>query len=218
MTTQHPCSDLPGVHARLIVLEGMPGAGKTTAAAELQRRGRQVIGEYTSADGATVAISDHPGAEDDDGHQANWIRKAAQCAAALRTGAVYADRDWLSSLAYAHSAAPADGGELLRRRCAWAASSLQRGSLLLPGTYAVFDLDLQASLQRRSGRLRPGHPWSHPGPLARLRDFYTAPASVLAPVHPGLAAAIDSAARLTLSGHGDPKAILAQLTRLACPS
>jgi predicted ATPase len=218
MTARRRCSEPPGVRARLIVLEGMPGAGKTTVAVALHQQGWQVIGEYTSADGATVAIRDHPGVADDDGHQANWIRKAAQCASALRTGTVYADRDWISSLAYAHSAATADSGELLRRRCAWAYEALNEGVLLLPGAYAIFDLDLQASLQRRSGRLRAGHPWSDPGPLTRLREFYTAPAGVLGPVHPALAAAIAGVPRFTLSGHGHPQAILAQLARLADPS
>ena len=72
MTRQQHCSDPVAVHARLIVLEGMPGAGKTTAAAALQRHGWQVIGEYTGADGTTVALTRHPGVEDDDAHQAIW--------------------------------------------------------------------------------------------------------------------------------------------------
>ena len=113
MIRQQHCSDPVAVHAQLIVLEGMPGAGKTTAAASLQRHGWHVIGEYTGADGTTVALSEHPGVEDDDAHQANWLRKAAQCATALGTGVLYADRDWISSLAYAHSTSAADGGALL---------------------------------------------------------------------------------------------------------
>jgi hypothetical protein len=212
------CSDLSPVHARLIVLDGMPGAGKTTAAARLHQQGWQVIGEYTGADGTTVAVSEHPGVEDDDAHQANWLRKAAQCATALHSGVVYADRDWISSLAYAHSVAAADGGALLRLRCAWAAGCLRDGRLLLPGTYVIFELDPQASLKRRTGRLRPGHPWSEPGPLERLHDFYTAPASVLGIVLPGLADTVADASWLTLSGSDDPQAILRQLTALGYAS
>ncbi|HEY4026414.1 MAG TPA: hypothetical protein VGO86_08280 [Candidatus Dormibacteraeota bacterium] len=41
----------------LIVIEGMPGAGKTSAAAVLERRGHQVVGEY---------VSERPGVEDDE--------------------------------------------------------------------------------------------------------------------------------------------------------
>src|SRR5580704_10495555 len=110
MTRQRHCSDPAAVHARLIVLEGMPGAGKSTAAASLRRDGWQVIGEYTGPDGTTAAVSEHSGVEDDDAHQANWLRKAALCASALRTGVTYADRDWISSLAYAHSTSATDGG------------------------------------------------------------------------------------------------------------
>jgi predicted ATPase len=50
MTRQHRCSNPVAAHAWLIVLEGMPGADKTTAAAALQRQGWPVIGEYTSSD------------------------------------------------------------------------------------------------------------------------------------------------------------------------
>jgi predicted ATPase len=215
MIRQQHCSDPIAVHARLIVLEGMPGAGKTTAATSLQRHGWQVIGEYTGADGTTVAVSEHPGVEDDDAHQENWLRKAAQCASALRAGVVYADRDWISSLAYAHSASAADGGALLRRRCTWAAENLHDGRLLLPSVYVIFDLDPQASLQRRSGRLKPGHPWSQRHPLVRLREFYIAPAAVLGTFHPGLAGTIRDIARLTLSGQDDPNVNLRRLTGLA---
>jgi thymidylate kinase len=215
MMTRQRCSEPGTVHAQLIVLEGMPGAGKTTAAAALRQQGRQVIGEYTDTAGATVAIGEHPRVEDDDAHQANWIRKASQCKTALGTGVVYADRDWISSLAYAYSAAAADSGALLHRRCTWAAESLRDGRLLLPGAYVIFDLDPQASLQRRARRLRPGHPWSYPGPLERLRGFYAAPADALSKTHPGLADTIASVPSLILSGHDNLQASLRQLTALA---
>jgi thymidylate kinase len=215
MTRQHHCSDLAVIHRRLIILEGMPGAGKTTAAARLHRQGWQVIGEYTDQAGTTIAVREHPGIEDDDAHQANWLRKAAQCATALQSGVVYADRDWISSLAYAYSAGAADGGALLRRRCAWAAGCLRDGRLLLPGTYVVFDLDPQASLERRAGRLRAGHPWGQFQPLERLREFYAAPVSVLGAVHPDLASGVAGVSWLTLSCSDDPLAILRRLTALA---
>jgi predicted ATPase len=216
MTTSHPCSDTPRPPARrdrLIVLEGMPGAGKTTAATALAARGMCVLGEYTSDTDETIAISSHPAVSDDDGHQRNWLRKAAQCATRLGgEQTVYADRDWLSSLSYAYATAAADGGSLLRQRASWAASHLRDGSLLLPGTYVIFDLDPATSLRRRSGRLRPGHPWSQPAALLRLRDFYARPDQMLLPVHPALAQALRQPARLDISGTGDPRLALRSLT------
>jgi hypothetical protein len=76
----------PGQRGHLIVLEGMPGAGKTTAAAALEEHGRQVAGEYTDDTGATIAAGDHPPAWDNDAHQQNWLRKTAQCGTWLSRG------------------------------------------------------------------------------------------------------------------------------------
>lgn len=176
---------------RLIVLEGMPGAGKTTLAHALAAGGARVLGEYTTPGGATIPLSGHPSPGDGAAHDANWLRKAAQSAAARREApAVYADRDWLSALGYAYSIADADNGLLLRQRCAWAYNRLHGGELLLPDTYVIFHLVVKTSLGRRSGLLRDDHPWSYPGPLQRLRYFYTRPAQIIATVHPALAAAL----------------------------
>ena len=216
MTPSRPCSE-PGVppvpRGRLIVLEGMPGAGKTTMATALAARGHSVVGEYTSDTEATLAIADHPSISDDDAHQANWLRKAAQCTARLACRpVVYADRDWLSSLSYACTA---DDGELLARRARWAARHLDDGTLLLPDAYAVFDLGPAASLSRRAGRLRPGHPWNQPAALDRLRDFYRDPARALRPACPELAAALSIPERIDLSGRDDPRRVLGRLAGLA---
>jgi predicted ATPase len=218
MTASLPCSDtVPLAVPRdgLIVLEGMPGAGKTTAAGTLAERGLPVLGEYTDNANATIAISAHPPVDDDDAHQQNWLRKTAQCSARLaRGGTVYADRDWLSSLSYAYSTAAADGGTLLWHRAVWAASRLREGSLLLPGIYVVFDLDPATSLDRRASRLRPGHPWNHPGSLRRLRAFYTCPSQALDPIHPGLAQALWQPRRADISGLSDPHQIADRLAEL----
>lgn len=218
MTASLPCSDtvpLAVPQDGLIVLEGMPGAGKTTAAGTLAERGLPVLGEYTDNADATIAISAHPPVDDDDAHQQNWLRKTAQCTARLaRGGTVYADRDWLSSLSYAYSTAAADGGTLLRHRTAWAARRLRDGSLLLPGIYVVFDLDPATSLDRRASRLRPGHPWNHPGSLRRLRDFYTCPSQALDPIHPALAQALRQPRRADISGLSDPHQIADRLAEL----
>jgi hypothetical protein len=126
---------------------------------------------------------------------------SAVCASA--TEARYVDRDWLSSLSYAYSIACADSSALLRQRCSWIASRLHDGDLLLPSIYVMFDIDPRTSLRRRSGRLRPGHPWNRPDALQRLREFYASPSDVLFPIHPGLAMALRLPARLTVSGRED---------------
>ncbi len=218
MTARLPCSDtapLPGPRDGLVVLEGMPGAGKTTAACALGARGLLVLGEYTDNADATIAVALHPPVDDDDAHQQNWLRKTTQCAARLVCGGtVYADRDWLSSLSYAYSVAPADGGALFRYRAAWAASCLREGSLILPQIYVIFDLDPATSLGRRASRLRPGHPWNQPGPLQRLRDFYTCPSQALLPADPGLAQALRQPRRIDISGTAGPGQIAGRLAGL----
>ena len=218
MTASPPCSDtalLPIPRDGLIVLEGMPGAGKTTAACALAEGGLPVLGEYTDNADATIAISMHPPVDDDNAHQQNWLRKTAQCTARLaHDGTVYADRDWLSSLSYAYSTAAADGGAMLRHRAGWAASHLRDGNLLLPGLYVIFDLDPATSLDRRASRLRPGHPWNQPGSLRQLRDFYTCPSRALDPVDPRLAQALRQPRRADISGLTDPHRIADRLAEL----
>jgi predicted ATPase len=219
MTASRPCSDAPPLAAprhRLIVLEGMPGAGKTTAAAALTHLGRAVLGEYTTDADATIAISQHPPTGDDDAHQRNWLRKAAQATIRLaRSRAVYADRDWLSSLSYAYSIAATDDGVLLAQRAAWAAGHLREDSLLLPAIYVIFDLDPATSLHRRVGRLRPGHPWNNPAALSRLRDFYADPSGALHRVHPGIAEVLQQPDQVNISGLSDSHEITEHLAALS---
>ena len=218
-TASKPCSDqfTPDLRAgRLVVLEGMPGAGKTTAASALAELGHAVVGEYTDDASATIAVSAHPDVGDDDAHQRNWLRKAAQCSALLgRHPVVYADRDWLSSLSYAYCTAPDDGGAMLSRRAAWAGRHLSDGSLLLPGAYVIFDLDPETSITRRAGRPRPGHPWNRPQALARLREFYRDPARSLRPASGELADAVAAPARIEISGNDNPPGILRRLVALS---
>jgi hypothetical protein len=188
--------------AGLVVLEGMPGAGKTTAVAALAAAGACVLGEYTDASAATVDVVRHPAAGDDGAHQGNWLRKAAQCAALLDAGhpVVFADRDWLSSLAYAASVAGEDDGALLGQRAEWAAGHLLAGHLLLPAVYAVFDLEPAVSLKRRAARLRAGHPWADPAALGRLRAFYRDPGRALEETRPELTAALALPRRVSICG------------------
>jgi hypothetical protein len=215
----NPCSDTapaPRPTAGLIVLEGMPGAGKTITAHSLADQGRTVIGEYTDSAATTIAISMHPGVDDDDAHQQNWLRKATQCRAHLASGrTVYADRDWLSALSYACSVAGTDDGGLLRQRASWAAHHLRDGSLDLPAIYLIFDLDPGTSLARRAARLRPGHPWNQPDTLRRLRDFYASPSRALSQINPGLASALQQPRRIDISGLADPSLILRRVAGLA---
>jgi predicted ATPase len=203
---------------RLIVLEGMPGAGKTTLAAALAEDGATVLGEYTTPRGATIPLHGHPGTGDGAGHDANWVRKARQAAAALSDGlAVYADRDWLSALAYAYSIAGIDGGQLLRQRCEWVQDCLASRQLLLPHAYVIFDVAVTTSLRRRSARLDSGHPWTIPGPLRRLRHFYAWPAQVIAATHPGLAAVLLEPAWHRVPATASPGARMRLLSDLGTP-
>ena len=219
MTASSPCSNpitTVASERRLIVLEGMPGAGKTTTADALAADGHSVVGEYIDDSDTTIAVSAHPDISDDAAHQLNWLRKAAQSTALLvRNPVVYVDRDWLSALSYAYSSAAADGGALLAERAAWAEHHLAVGTLLLPATYAVYDIDPAASLTRRAGRLRPGHPWNRLTALERLRDFYRDPSRALQPVSAALAAALSQPSRLDISGRDDRPAVLACLSCLA---
>lgn len=221
-TSSKPSSNtvFPAARAgRLVVLEGMPGAGKTTAADALAELGHAVVGEYTNDAHATIAVHAHPGVDDDDAHQLNWLRKAARCTSLLnRSPVVYADRDWLSSLSYAYSTAPGDRGALLTQRASWARRHLADGTLLLPGLYVLFDLDPATSIARRAERLRPGHPWNQPEALDRLRQFYRDPVSALRISSPELAGALAPTARVTISGHSDPRTTLGHLMSLASPA
>ncbi|MBG0818459.1 AAA family ATPase [Planomonospora sp. ID82291] len=204
METINACSDT--VLGQLVVLEGMPGAGKTTIVEQLAAAGCPVLGEYTTCDGDTVPLNAHPGVDEDATHQANWVRKTVQSRPLLlRHPAVVCDRDWLSALAYAYSTG--DTG-LLAARTAWAVDGLHDGTLLLADTYLLFDLDPQVSLQRRPAA-PTGHPWSIIGPLRRLRDFYDAPDAAVGAHSPMLAALLRSRTRRHLSGHDAAEANLA---------
>ncbi|MGH3565015.1 MAG: AAA family ATPase [Pseudonocardia sp.] len=185
-----PCSDTVTDLYPVLVLEGMPGAGKTTAATTLAAENRAVIGEYTTLTGDVIPIEGHPAVDDDAEHQRNWLHKHHQVQAARCHGPVFCDRDWLSALAYAYSVTD---DELLTDRADWVSDCLDRRVLTLASTYVVFQLDPSVSLRRRADRLTPGHPWSSRPGLIRLATFYTDSAEALAPVHPNLAARLRTA-------------------------
>jgi hypothetical protein len=179
----------------------MPGAGKTTIARALARSGCCVLGEYTSTTAGTVPLHKHPAVNDDYAHQTNWLRKAAQTAQELAAGrSVFVDRDWLSSLAYAYSIADTDDAALLAERIRWADTHVNAGSLLVADAYAVFDLDGDTSLRRRSTILRRAHPWSQLGVLERLRTFYRDPVRLVHRLSPQLAASLRTTNWFNLSG------------------
>jgi thymidylate kinase len=212
--SETPAQALPG---RLITLEGMPGAGKTAAGSALAAEGRTVLGEYVTAAGAAVPVTEHPDVADDAAHQANWLAKAAHATAALRFGAVvFCDRDWLSALSYAYSLADQDGGRMLAARAEWAQAQLGTGRLRPADAYVLFDLSPAHSMARRADRLNRRHPWSQAAALCRLRDFYAHPAAALTAC-PGLAARIKDAAWHRVCGLDPLPAALRFLHDLADP-
>jgi hypothetical protein len=135
---------------------------------------------------------------------------------------VYADRDWLSSLAYAYTLPRRDGENLLARRAEnllarraeWALTSLLRGALLLPAYYLIFHVDVATSLHRRTERLRPDHPWSNPVLLRRLEHFYNDPAYAIAAACPRLSDLLSQADWHHIVGAASPQQPLRLLQAL----
>jgi predicted ATPase len=217
MPSRTRCSDTPTSHrikddhaigsggrrALVLTLEGMPGAGKTTLANTLRRHGYMVVPEYAAVDGSVIVVDDHPAVDQDDSHQRNWLRKhqLATTASISRStaddvtarggaDAVWLDRDWITALAYAHSL---DDQALLAARAGWATQHIATGRLAVASAYLVLQLDPDKSLRRRAGRLDPRHPWSTPGALGRLADFYRDPAEAISRHRPDLATAVAAA-------------------------
>ena len=214
MTASHPCSDIafsPGPRGRADRPGGDARRGQDHRRMRPGSRGLPVLGEYTDDADATIAIAMHPAVDDDDAHQQNWLRKAAQCTARLardRHGLRRPGLAQLPVLRLLHR-----GGR--RRRPAPPACRL--GS---PPPRATAACCCRASTSsststpppasdRRAGRLRPGHPWNQPGALRRLRDFYADPAGHCARSIPGLARALRQPGRADISGLGDPHQISA---------
>ena len=180
---------VPTSPSRVLALEGMPGAGKTTLATHLSHHGHLVVPEYAGADGAVIEQSEHPDVDHDDAHQSNWLRKHQLAARAGEEGTVWMDRDWITSLAYAYSLIEEtdSGQELMVDRCRWALDHLTTGGLAVATAYLVLMIDPAQSLQRRHGRLDRTHPWSRQAPLQRLAEFYRDPITVIAHFNPALA-------------------------------
>ncbi|MBY8889209.1 AAA family ATPase [Streptomyces sp. PTM05] len=185
------------MHCFDLTVEGLPGAGKTTALRALERAGHTVLGEYTTTGGALLAPADHPHHRDEAAHLTNWLRKAAQVRGC--TGPVWVDRNWLTALAYAAST----GG--LAERAAWAYRHLAAGTLLPPRCWIVLDVPPTVSLARRRARLEPAHPWWNVGVLHRLRDFYRDPPAALTHAHQDLAALVTAVPRLRIDADRDPE-------------
>lgn len=203
-----PTAITPHTGARIIVLEGMPGAGKTTALHALTDRGHQAIGEYVTVDGGVLEPASHPDHEPDAPHLVNWTLKAALYRNAPPGRPVFVDRDWITALAWGHSVGT------LPERAAWARTRLRHRVLQLPSRYIVFDLPPDESLRRRA-ELRPSHPWADPEVLTRLRDFYRDPVDAVAAHDRELAADLASIPFTHIDAGHAPDRVLTALANAA---
>ncbi len=165
----------------MIVLEGMPGAGKTSLANLLTAQGEHVLPEYVVNQGMP------PAPEDNDAHQQNWERKEQLLAATSAHRPVIVDRNFLSSLAYAYSIRSSNqGAQLLVERIGWCRERLASGQFEHPRIYCIFDCPIQLSLSRR-GIAQPGdHSWTTWQVLRELRRFYATMPEALGDLHPAL--------------------------------
>ena len=89
--------------AGVVVVEGMPGVGKTTAVTVLADRGRTVLGEYTDDHARSLTLAAHPHHDDEHPHLASWLRKDSQARHLARASCVVMDRNWLTALGWAAS-------------------------------------------------------------------------------------------------------------------
>ncbi len=177
-----------------IVVEGMPGAGKTTVLAALALAGHTVLGEYTTEAG--TVLRQHPPHDEDVAHLANWLRKNSQLS--LYAGSVWVDRDWLTALAWSASTSG------LAERSTWVHDNLVEGRLALPQRWIILDVPPDVSLQRRAPRLQAEHPWSQAAILERLRRFYLDPVATLGHAHPRLAELVARVPRVLVDATAEP--------------
>ena len=187
--------------AGVVAVEGMPGAGKTTAVTTLADRGHTVLGEYTDDHARSLTLAAHPHHDDEHPHLANWLRKDAQARHLAPANNVVTDRNWLTALAWSASV----GG--LPDRAGWAYLQLSAGRLTLPECWIILDCTVETSLTRRRERLDPTHPWARPEPLDRLRAFYTDPADAVRPTLPALADALATVSMVRIDAEADRDAV-----------
>ncbi|WP_125775655.1 AAA family ATPase [Antribacter gilvus] len=183
--------------AGVVAVEGMPGAGKTTAMTVLADRGHTVLGEYTDDHARSLTLAAHPHHDDEHPHLANWLRKDSQARRLARASCVVMDRNWLTALGWAASV----GG--LPDRAGWAYSQLIAGRLILPERWIILDCTVETSLTRRREHLDLTHPWARTEPLDRLRAFYSDPAAAVRPALHALADALATVPVMRIDAEAD---------------
>jgi thymidylate kinase len=179
----------------VVLVEGVPGAGKTSVLQRMREAGQIVVGELPGSVRETGTTEPYAAEH----HWSMWAAKTPYIAAATRDhglpGApVYVDRYWPTELVWE----PEPGG---RRTCAdWVWEALGRGHLIIPSALIIVDVSENVSLARRRERLVPGHGWSDRDCLADVRRFYADLAAHVRMVHPPLAQVIGSIPTLRLDG------------------
>lgn len=190
---------------RTIAVEGMPGAGKTTAITSMRKAGYAVVPEL--APGYRPVVD----AKRAGGHLVNWI-KTDEHAQRLGCGRrpVVVDRNWLTALAY--DAVDAKG---FMRTVHWAWTHLGVDNLRLPSVWIILDVPVDVSLERRRHRHVPGHPWRDAAVLEQLRAFYADPVGFVGRRHRLLGRLMSDVPCIRIDGRRPPDEVTELLLEAA---
>jgi thymidylate kinase len=158
---------------RLIVVEGSPGAGKTSAIVSVGRAtGSVVVPELYHLTDASVPSEELPD------HSAHWyidaeLARQGDIRRCLKAGLrVIQDRSVVSTLAFAHATA------IDRRSCQRAERLIQRlvdgPKFLAPDTLVIMHVDVVVGLRRRRAfrQVAEYRQWFDEAFLHRLNTFY----------------------------------------------
>ena len=218
MTASPPCSDtapLAVPRDGLIVLEGMPGAGKTTAACALAARGLPVLGEYTDNADATIAIA--------------RTRRSMMTTRTSRTGSarppsaphasLAAARSTPTGTGSAHCPTPTPPRQPMAAPCSGTAppgppAASATAACSCPGSTSSSTSTPPPAWTGAPAGSGPATRGTTPARCGGSATSTPAPAGRWNPVDPGLAQALRQPRRADISGLSDPHQIAGRLAEL----